>query len=147
MAEENEREDNDEENKIEFTKEIKDKLDNRQGYVCTMIEALSFFKQEEMEGKKEIDNDIIKETKEYLINFNKYGLSQNDGPDRAQHIFKIFGTEEKSIFTNLEKALIIDLAPANTEEAFTLIPSLKKNIKEEDLREYLDNLNKEILNK
>ena len=53
--------------------------------------------------------------------------------------------ESKKKFNNVEKALLIDLAPSNAEEAFALIPSLKSKLKTDELNDILIDLNKEII--
>ena len=82
--------------------------------------------------------------KEYLYTFNRYGV--NKGENQANITFRLrtLLDYKKKVFTDLELALLLDLAPTIAEEAFSLIPSLKHKLKAEQMNEYLNKLNSEI---
>ncbi len=130
---------------VELPKEIMDKIKEKKCQICSMPEALSLI--EGIKGEKKNQNyeeDVAKAAKEYLYTFNKYGVKNGDKPsDIAFRLRKILDYNEK-VFSDLELALLIDLAPSNAEEAFALIPSLKHKLKAEQLNEYLYKLNNEI---
>ena len=140
MESDNEFQEAGEENNIELTKEF---TNNKDCHICAMVELLALFKADEQKGIKE--NDILKVTKEYLNTFNRYGLSSSqiitDVPYRMRKAL-----ESSKKFTNLEIAQLMDLAPTTPEEAFHLIPSLKKKLKAEEMNEYLSIINREIVN-
>ena len=97
----------------------------------------------EEKGTKDIENGVVKSTKDYLNEFNRYGVSQtsSDIPVKIKNYLKA-GNK----FTELEMTLLMDLAPTTPEEAFYLIPSLKTKLTEDEMNEYLSKLNKEIIN-
>ena len=135
---EDEREEN--ENAIELTDEFK----NQQP--CSIIELVSLFKNDEKKGGRPLDdNPIVKQTKEYLNIFNKYGVPENV-TTKAYNIRRIFSTSKK--FTPVEQTLLVDLAPSKADEAIKLIPTLndKSNLTRDELGKYLETLNREVLN-
>ena len=87
----------------------------------------------------------MRQTKEYLLAFNRYGVSTTNSSNIPFKLRKVLDYDKK-IFSLSELALLLDLAPSNAEEAFSLIPSLKKKLKAEEMTDYLDKLNKEIIN-
>ena len=142
MEDDIEMQENVEENNVELTEDFIKKIKGKECQICTIIELLSFFQIDEKKGRKESDNEIVKITKEYLKEFNKYGLTQ-DYTAIAANVRKALDSGKK--FSKLEEALLIDLAPSTADEAFSLIPSLKKKLKAEEMEEYLAKLNKEII--
>ena len=119
------------ENAIELTKEFI----NQQP--CSIIELVSLFKNDEKTGLKPLDdNQIVKQTKEYLNIFNKYGIPENVA-NKAYNIRRIFVTgEEKQ--TPIEQTLLVDLVPSKADEAYSLIPTLKKSsLSREELEQSL----------
>ena len=143
MEDDYEMQDNEEDADLQLTEDFKKKIKEGKCLFCTQVELLSLLKNDEQKGKKDYDNDIFKSTKEYLEEFNKYGIDQNP-VEKAYKIRKIFDTNDEPKCTPLEEVLLIDLAPSSAEEAFALIPSLKKKFKAEELNEYLDKLNKKM---
>ena len=129
-------------NCIELTKEF---INNR-CQPCSIIELISLFKNDEKNGLKSFnDNFVVRTTKEYLNFFNKYGVCENVA-NKAYNIRRIFISKDDK-FSSLEQTLLVDLVPSNAEEAFSLIPSLKKknNLTRQEMEKYLDDLNKEIV--
>ena len=127
---------------IELTKEFT----NNRCQPCSIIELISLFKNDEKNGLKPFnDNFVVRTTKDYLNNFNKYGVCENVA-NKAYNIRRIFISKD-DIFSSLEQTLIVDLVPSNGEEAFSLIPSLKKknNLTPQEMEKYLEDLNKEIV--
>ena len=113
---------------------------------CSIIELISLFKNDEKNGLKLFnENIVVRATKEYLNLFNKYGVCENVA-NKAYNIRRIFISKDDQ-FTSLEQTLLIDLVPSNVEEAFSLIPSLKKknNLTLQEMEKYLEDLNKEIV--
>ena len=110
---------------------------------CSIIELISLFKNDEKNGLKLFnENIVVRATKEYLNLFNKYGVCENVA-NKAYNIRRIFISKDDQ-FTSLEQTLLIDLVPSNVEEAFSLIPSLKKknNVTLQEMEKYLEDLNK-----
>ena len=137
MEYENEDQEQENENNIELTPEFKK---HAQG--CTIIEYISLIKNDEKNGIRD-DNNIVKATKEFANIFNKYGFSDNIA-HKAYDIRKIFKTCDDK-FTQLEQTILVDLAPSKAEEAFSLIPSLKSKVSEEEMQQLLDELNKYVV--
>ena len=136
-----------ESNEIEMPSEFKAKIESKEINICTMVELISLFRNCDKNEKNEkrnpdYENEVVKMTRDYLDKFNKYGISQNR-EDIPFHLRRLL--QSKKVFTKLEEALIIDIAPANAEEAFSLIPSLKSKIKSDEMNEILNELNKEII--
>ena len=138
-----------EDNNIKFPPEFKEKIEAEEMNICTISDLLYLFqidkkKKENSKDKKDpdLEIDVYKKTKEYLDKFNKYGFSQNreEVPRQLRRML-----ESKKKFNNVEKALLIDLAPSHAEEAFALIPSLKSKLKTDELNDILIDLNKEII--
>ena len=135
----------DEREEIENAIELTDEFKNQQP--CSIIELVSLFKNDEKNGVKPLDdNPIVKETKEYLNIFNKYGVPENV-TNKAYNIRRIFSTPDEK-FTPVEQTLLVDLVPSKADEAFKLIPTLKakSNLTSEELEKYLEPLNREVLN-
>ena len=112
---------------------------------CSIIELISLFKNDEKNGLKPFDdNPVVKATKDYLIKFNKYGISESVA-NKAYTTRRIFRTKEDQ-FSSLEQTSLVDLAPSNVDEAKHLIPTLKdkKDLSDEEFQSLLDTLNKEI---
>ena len=129
-------------NSIVLTKEF---INNR-CQPCSIIELISLFKNDEKNGLKLFnENIVVRATKEYLNLFNKYGVCENVA-NKAYNIRRIFISKDDK-FSSLEQTLLVDLVPSNAEEAFSLIPSLKKknNLTRQEMEKYLDDLNKEIV--
>ena len=127
---------------IQLTKEF----DNPNAQPCSIIELISLIKNDEKKGVKPFDdNSVTKLTKEYLTMFNKYGMSENIAT-KAFNIRRIFMSTEEDKFTGIESTALVDLAPSKAEEAFNLIPTLKKksNLTADELQGYVDSLNKEV---
>ena len=143
MSQDEEMQENESENNIELTKEFKTKLAHNECQYCTMVQILALLKNDEQKGTKDIENGVVKSTKDYLNEFNRYGVSQtsSDIPVKIKNYLKA-GNK----FTELEMTLLMDLAPTTPEEAFYLIPSLKTKLTEDEMNEYLSKLNKEIIN-
>ena len=118
---------------------------SKQSQPCSIIELISLFKNDEKNGLKPFDdNPIVKATYDYLLKFNKYGISESVA-NKAYTARRIFQTKEEQ-FTSLEQTSLVDLAPSTADEAFHLIPSLqnKKDLSNEEMQNLLDLLNKEI---
>ena len=145
MEEDPDFQEEDKDTNIELTKEFKDKIKNGKCEVCSIVDVLSFFKNDEQKGIKDFENDTVRQTKEYLLAFNRYGVSTTNSSNIPFKLRKVLDYDKK-IFSLSELALLLDLAPSNAEEAFSLIPSLKKKLKAEEMTDYLDKLNKEIIN-
>ena len=112
---------------------------------CSIIELISLFKNDEKNGLKPFDdNPVVKATKDYLIKFNKYGISESIA-NKAYTTRRIFRTKEDQ-FNALEQTSLVDLAPSTVDEAFHLIPTLKnrEDLSNEEMQNLLDTLNKEI---
>ena len=125
---------------IQLTKEF----DNPNAQPCSIIELISLIKNDEKKGVKIFeDNSVIKLTKDYLNTFNNYGMTENIA-NKAYNIRRIFMSTEEDKFTGIEQTSLVDLAPSNADEAFSLIPTLKKKLTHEELQGYLDTLNKEV---
>ena len=140
MESDNEFQESGEETNVELTKEF---INNKECHICTMLELLTLMKADDQKGIK--DNDIVKVTKEYLNTFNRYNLSS--GSNITEIPYKIRQALDKNkIFSAVESAQLMDLAPTTAEEAFLLIPSLKKKLKAEEMEEYLAIINREIVN-
>ena len=142
MESDNEFQESGEEHNVELTKEF---INNEDCHICTMLELLTLMKADEQKGIK--DNEIVKVTKEYLNTFNRYNLSSS--PNITEIPYKIkrdLNLNSKNKFSKLEVAQLMDLAPTTSEEAFRLIPSLKKKFKAEEMDEYLVIINREIVN-
>ena len=136
------------ENTIKLTKAFEEKIQKGECKCCPIVEALAFQKSDEQKNIKNIDNSIWKLTKEYLETFNKYGMNLNNWKEVAYKVTqplkeKDENGRDKTIFTDIEAALLIDLAPQEAEEAFYLIPSLRTKLKAEEMNEYLKKLQKE----
>ena len=122
MESDNEFQESGEETNVELTKEF---INNKECHICTMLELLTLMKADDQKGIK--DNDIVKVTKEYLNTFNRYNLSSSlKLEDIPCEIIKELNN--RNIFSELEIVQLIDLAPTTSEEAFCLIPSLKKKL-------------------
>ena len=135
----------DDDNNVEITKEIKDKIEKGQCQICSMAEALSMIENSKGEKKnQDFEDDVVKAAKDYLYTFNRYGV--NKGENQANITFRLrtLLDYKKKVFTDLELALLLDLAPTIAEEAFSLIISLKHKLKAEQMNEYLNKLNSEI---
>ena len=112
---------------------------------CSIIELISLFKNDEKNGLKPFDdNPVVKATKDYLIKFNKYGISESIA-NKAYTTRRIFRTKEDQ-FNALEQTSLVDLVPSTADEAFHLIPTLKnrEDLSNEEMQNLLDTLNKEI---
>ena len=107
---------------------------------CTIVELISLFKNDE-KNNPNFDNPIIKDTREYLYTFNKYGISENI-TTKAYNSRKLFDVKD---ITPEEQTLLVDLAPSKYQEAFSLIPTLKDKISPEKMQELLDKLNIEVV--
>ena len=138
----------DEDNTIEFPPELSSKLASEKCETCSMAELLAIFENKRNNEKKNLDyeNEVVKMTKEHLDKFNRYNINQNR-IEIALILKKIFKKDNDEKFTNVEQTLLIDLAPGNAEEAFSLIPSLKSKFKSEEINEILNELNKNIIGK
>ena len=64
-----------EDNGIQLTDEFKEDLREEKCECCAMIDVLCFFKNDEIKGIKDYENDVVKQTKEYLNTFNRYGIN------------------------------------------------------------------------
>ena len=143
MESDNEGQDQENDNYIELTKEFA----NGRAQPCSIIELISLFKNDEKSGIKPLDDiPVVKDTKEYIYLFNKYGISENIA-NKAYNIRRIFNNEDNK-FTSYETTSLVDLVPTKVEEAFSLIPSLKKkdNLTRGEMQKLLDELNKEAIN-
>ena len=130
---------------LELTKEFKDEIRKGTCEICPMVDVLSLFKSDEQKGIRDIEHNIVKETKEYLNTFNRYGVSTTNPTEVPFRLRKILDYDEKK-FSASELVLLLDLSPTTVEEAFSLIPSLKTKLKAEEMADYLDKLNKEVVN-
>ena len=135
---------------VELTPEFKN---NRFCQPCSIIELISLFQNDEKNGAKPLDdNNIVKATKDYVYTFNKYGFSENV-TTKAYNTRRIFtngkendeGKAQLEEFSPIEQTFLVDLVPSNAEEAFSLIPSLKKKFSPEIMQELLDQLNNEVV--
>ena len=143
MSSDNEGQDQENDNYIELTKEF----EGGRAQPCSIIELISLFKNDEKSGVKPLDDiPVDKATKEYILLFNKYGISENVA-NKAYNIRRIF-TSGDNKFNSYEATSLIDLVPTKAEEAFSLIPTLKKkeNLNQGEMQKYLDKLNKEAIN-
>ena len=116
-----------EDNGIQLTDEFKEDLREEKCECCAMIDVLCFFKNDEKKGIKDYENDVVKQTKEYLNTFNRYGINTTNSTEIPFRLRKILDYQ-KGVFSQVELSLLLDLAPTTAEEAFSLIPSLKKKI-------------------
>ena len=132
-----------EDNGIQLTDEFKEDLREEKCECCAMIDVLCFFKNDEIKGIKDYENDVVKQTKEYLNTFNRYGINTTNSTEIPFRLRKILDYQ-KGLFSQVELSLLLDLAPSNAEEAFSLIPSLKKKFKAEEMNDYLQKLDNEI---
>ena len=141
MESENEGQDQENENYIELTKEFAE----GRAQPCSIIELISLFKNDEKSGVKPLDDiPVVKATKEYIYLFNKYGINENVA-NKAYNIRRIFTTEDNK-FDSYETTSLVDLVPTTVDEAFSLIPTLKKKeITEGEMKIFLDALNKETI--
>ena len=141
MESDNEGQDQENENYIELTKEFAE----GRAQPCSIIELISLFKNDEKSGVKPLDDiPVVKATKEYIYLFNKYGINENVA-NKAYNIRRIFTTEDNK-FDSYETTSLVDLVPTTVDEAFSLIPTLKKKeITEEEIKIFLDALNKETI--
>ena len=132
-----------EDNGIQLTDEFKEDLREEKCECCAMIDILCFFKNDEKKGIKDYENDVVKQTKEYLNTFNRYGINTTNSTEIPFRLRKILDYQ-KGVFSQVELSLLLDLAPTTAEEAFSLIPSLKKKFKAEEMNDYLQKLDNEI---
>ncbi len=141
MESDNEGQDQENENYIELTKEFAE----GRAQPCSIIELISLFKNDEKSGVKPLDDiPVVKATKEYIYLFNKYGINENVA-NKAYNIRRIFTTEDNK-FDSYETTSLVDLVPTTVDEAFSLIPTLKKKeITEGEMKIFLDALNKETI--
>ena len=141
MESDNEGQDQENENYIELTKEFAE----GRAQPCSIIELISLFKNDEKSGVKPLDDiPVVKATKEYIYLFNKYGINENVA-NKAYNIRRIFTTEDNK-FDSYETTSLVDLVPTTVDEAFSLIPTLKKKeITEGEMKIYLDAINKETI--
>ena len=137
--------DDGEDNTIKLTDEFKKDLMEERCECCAMVDVLSFFKNDEKKGLKDFENDTVKQTKEYLNAFNRYGVNPSNASEIPFTLRKILDIK-KGIFSQIELSLLLDLSPTTAEEAFNLIPSLKKKLKAEEMNEYLIKLDKKNKN-
>ena len=98
----------------------------------------ALLKQTDKQKKTDQENSMFKDTRDYAYKFNKYGINESLS-DKVTKLMKIFPEN----LTQIETTQLIDILPKNCDEAYSLIPSLKNKIKEEDLQKYLDELIKE----
>ena len=132
-----------EDNGIQLTDEFKEDLREEKCECCAMIDVLCFFKNDEKKGIKDYENDVVKQTNEYLNTFNRYGINTTNSTEIPFRLRKILDYQ-KGVFSQVELSLLLDLAPTTAEEAFSLIPSLKKKFKAEEMNDYLQKLDNEI---
>ena len=140
------------ENTVKLTKAFEEKFQKKECICCPIVRALAFQKSSEKNNIKNMDNlnnSNWKVTKEYLESFNKYGVNQNNWQEVSYKVTQALKEKDEndkdiSKFTDIEAALLIDLAPEEVEEAFYLIPSLREKLKAEEMKEYLRKLKKEM---
>ena len=130
-----------EDNGIQLTDEFKEDLREEKCECCAMIDVLCFFKNDEKKGIKDYENDVVKQTKEYLNTFNRYGINTTNSTEIPFRLRKILDYQ-KGVFSQVELSLLLDLALFRS--AFSLIPSLKKKFKAEEMNDYLQKLDNEI---
>ena len=69
----------DDDNNVEITKEIKDKIEKGQCQICSMAEALSMIENSKGEKKnQDFEDDVVKAAKDYLYTFNRYGVNKGE---------------------------------------------------------------------
>ena len=105
----------------------------------TIAGLCALLKQTDKQKKSDQENSIFKETKEYAYKFNKYGMSD----DLTKKVIKLQKIIPDNLITSIETVQLIDILPGNCEEAFSLIPSLKDKLSNDQLENYLQELNKE----
>ena len=121
-------------------------FDNNRVQPCSILELISLFKNDEKSEIKPLDDiPVVKATKDYIYLFNKYGVNENV-TNKAFNIRRIFTTKDNKI-NSYETTSLVDLAPSDPDEAFSLIPSLKKkdNLTRDELKQFLDELDKEVI--
>ena len=144
MEEEDDFHQTEENNNIKIPQEFLKKMDKSCG-TCSIAEALSIIEDKDNKDKKNFDyeNEIVKMTKEHLDKFNRYGLDIQTTKENSFLLRKYI--HDKNIFTSAEQTLLMDLAPGNAEEAFSLIPSLKTKLKSDEMNDILNEINKRII--
>lgn len=86
-------------------------------------------------------NQVLEKTINYVRKFNRYGsgIDSNQIASKAKEINRIIPIKEqneqnnqneigesKIYFTNVEHAQIVDILPQSVDEAYSLIPSLRR---------------------
>ena len=109
----------------------------------SLIELIALLKHMESEwgGLNQENTPVFTQTRQYAERFNKYGFSETSGDTstKAMNVRAVLGNSRVG-FSEIERTHLLDLLPQKADEAFKLIPSLRRKLTEDAMQNYLEQL-------